>query len=253
MIGDTGVACRRHRRIAVKRITFAVVAACLMAAPLWAQTPAQAPAPAPSVRPATVGKPMADFTLPSYQGGEVTLSKLRGKTVVLVFPRGHVTADAWCHVDNFQQGSLVDFEARTQFQKMNNATILMVFPYEKAEVEKWVARYGQQVADIEKNDKSPYSMPKTFKLTDASATTFPILIDADRTLTKGLGVFATEWSGAKAEQDIPTLIVIDPDGVVQFKYFSQNTLDRPAVEHMAKVVTWINEARANVSMKPPSK
>jgi peroxiredoxin len=231
----------------LKNITFAVLAGCLIAAPLRAQ------APAPSVRPATVSRPMPDFTLPSYQGGEVTLSKLRGKTVVLVFPRGHVSADGWCHVDNFQHGSLVDFEARTQFQKMNNAAILLVFPYDKAEVDKWVARYGQQVADIEKNDKSPYSMPKTFKLTDAAATTFPILLDADRTLTKGLGVFATEWSGAKAEQDVPTLIVIDPDGVVQFKYFSQNTLDRPGIEHMAKVVNWINESRANQPTKPLSK
>lgn len=196
---------------------------------------------------------MPDFTLPSYQGGEVTLSKLRGKTVVLVFLRGHVAPTAWCHVDNFQHGSLVDFETRTQFQKMNNAAILIVFPYDKAEVDKWVARYAQQVADIEKNDKSPYSMPKTFKLTDAAATTFPILLDADRSLTKGLGVFATEWSGAKVEQDVPTMVVIDPDGVVQFKYFSQNTLDRPGVEHMAKVVNWINESRANRSMKPPSK
>jgi hypothetical protein len=73
-------------------------------------------------------------------------------------------------------------------------------------------------------------MPKTFKLTDAAATTFPILLDADRSLTKGLGVFATEWSGAKVEQDVPTMVVIDPDGVVQF-----------------------NESRANRSMKPPSK
>ena len=127
-------------------MAFAVLAACLLAAPSRAQTPA------PSIRPATVGKPMPDFTLPTYQGGEVTLSKLRGKTVVLVFLRGHVSPTAWCHVDNFQQGSLVDYEKRTQFQAMNNAVILTVFPYDKAEVEKWVARYPQQVADIEKNE-----------------------------------------------------------------------------------------------------
>jgi len=191
---------------------------------------------------------MPDFTLPTYQGSEVTLSKLHGKTVVLVFLRGHVSATGWCHVDNFQHSSLVDFENRTKFQEMNNAQILVVFPYDKPEVEKWVNRYSQQVADIEKNAKSPYSISKTFKLSDSTATTFPILLDAERSLTKGLGVFSTNWSGSTAEQDVPTMIVIDPDGVVQFKYYSQNTLDRPGVEYMAKVVSWINESRANRSM-----
>ncbi len=239
----------------MKNIAFAVFASCLVAAPLRAQAPAQAPtqAPAPSFKPATVGKPMPDFTLPSYQGGDVTLSKLRGKTVVLVFPRGHVAPGAWCHVDNFQHGSLVDFETRTQFRKMNNAEVLIVFPYDKAEVDKWVTAYAKQVTDIEKNEKSPYSMPKTFKVTESVATTFPILIDAERSLTKGLGIFANGWSGSKEEQDVPTTIVIDPDGIVQFKYFSQNTLDRPGVEHIAKMVTWINESRANRSMKPATK
>jgi peroxiredoxin len=235
------------KEVALRKITFAVLAACLIAAPSRAQ------AQAPPARPATVGKPMPDFTLPSYQGGDVTLSKLRGKTVILVFLRGHVAPGAWCHVDNFQHGSLVDFETKTQFQKKNNAEILMVLPYDKAEVEKWVGRYAQQAADIEKNEKSPYSMPKMLKLTEGTATTFPILLDADRTLTKELGVFSTDWSGSKEEQDVPTTIVIDPDGVVQFKYFSQNTLDRPGVEYLTKIVNWINEQGTNRSAKPEVK
>jgi len=35
------------------------------------------------------------------------------------------------------------------------------------------------------------------------------------------------------------VFVIDPVGLVQFKYFSQNTIDRPNVDHLAKVVAWI--------------
>lgn len=228
----------------MKKILFGVLVAGLLAAPSWAQ------APAPSFRPATVGKPMPDFTLPSYKGSDVTLSKLRGKTVILVFPRGHVAPGAWCHVDNFQHSSLVDFETRTQFLKKNNAEVLFVFPYDKTEVDKWVARYGKQIEDVEKNEKSPYQISKTFKMSDSAATMFPILMDGERSLTKGLGVFTTDWGGSKEEQDVPTTIVIDPDGVVQFKYYSQNTLDRPGVEYLQKVVNWINEQRSNRSMKP---
>ena len=37
---------------------------------------------------ASVGTQAPDFTLPKVGGGEVTLSSLRGKPVVLVFLRG---------------------------------------------------------------------------------------------------------------------------------------------------------------------
>ena len=73
---------------------------------------------------------------------------------------------------------------------------------------------------------------------------FPILVDADRAVSKGLGLFATEWSGSKVDQNVPTVFVIDPAGVVQFKYYSQNTIDRPAVEHLAKVVEWVKSSAA---------
>jgi alkyl hydroperoxide reductase subunit AhpC len=42
------------------------------------------------------------------------------------------------------------------------------------------------------------------------------------------------------EQNVPTVFVIDPAGVVEFKYISQNTIDRPGVEHLVKVVEWVN-------------
>ena len=82
--------------------------------------------------------------------------------------------------------------------------------------------------------------PKVFKATKGQVPVpFPILVDADRTVSKGLGLFTTEWSGSKAEQNIPTVFVIDPSGVVQFKYHSQNTIDRPGVNHLARVVDWV--------------
>ncbi len=215
------------------------------------------PAQAPTLAPVTVGSAMPDFTLPAFQGGTVTLSSLKGKTVILIFPRGYAAPGAWCHVCNYQHSELVDYDARTAFRKKANVEILFVMPYGKDVMADWVDKYPQQLADIDtqKNPPDPASLdeagrrrmerarkfyPKAFKATKGAVPLpFPILLDADRTLSKGLGIFTTEWSGSKVDQNVPTVFVIDPAGVVQFKYFSQNTLDRPGVEHLVKVVEWV--------------
>ena len=208
---------------------------------------------------------MPDFTLPAYQGGSVTLSALKGKTVILIFPRGYAAPGAWCHVCNYQYSELVDHDARRQFRKTANVEILFVLPYARDAVADWIDKYPQQLADLEawKNPPDPSKLdeagrqrmerarrvyPKVFQATKGQVPTpFPILVDADRTLSKGLGLFTTEWSGSKVEQNVPTVYVIDPTGVVQFKYISQNTIDRPGVDHLVKVVDWVKAASA----RPP--
>lgn len=215
-------------------------------------------AQAPAIAPATVGSPMPDFTLPAYQGGSVTLSALKGKTVIVVFPRGYADVGAWCHVCNYQHSEMVDYDARTQFRKNANVEILFVMPYGKETIADWIDKYPQQLADLEawKNppDRSKIDdtarqrmararkyYPKTFKVTKGAVPTpFPILMDADRKVSKGLGIFTTEWSGSKVDQNVPTVFVVDPAGIVQFKYYSQNTVDRPGIDHLAKVVAWVN-------------
>jgi peroxiredoxin len=214
-------------------------------------------AQAPAIAPVTVGAAMPDFTLPEYQGGSVTLSALKGKTVILIFPRGYAAQGAWCHVCNYQYSELADYDARTGFRAKKNVEILFVMPYAREAVADWIDRYPQQLADLEawKNppdlsklddagrqrmDRSRKAFPKMFKATKGQVPVpFPILIDADRTVSKGLGIFTIEWSGSKVDQNVPTVFVIDAAGTVQFKYFSQNTLDRPAVDHLAKVVDWV--------------
>ena len=47
------------------------------------------------IRPATVGQPMPDFALPVYQGGDLKLSGLKGKNVLIIFPRGYQAPGAW--------------------------------------------------------------------------------------------------------------------------------------------------------------
>ncbi len=215
-------------------------------------------AQAPAIRVATVGSPMPDFTLPAYQGGSVTLSALKGKTIILIFPRGYAAPGAWCHVCNYQYSELVDYDATHKLRQAKNVEILFVMPYGKEIVADWIDKYPQQLADLEawKNPPDPSKLddagrqrmersrknyPKTFQVVKGQVPTpFPILMDADRAVSKGLGLFTTEWGGSKVDQNVPTVFVVDPAGVVQFKYFSQNTLDRPGVEHLVKVVDWVN-------------
>lgn len=219
---------------------------------------ASAAAQAPPLRPVTVGSPMPDFTVAVFQGGEVTLSELRGKNVMIVFPRGLSRPDAWCHVCPYQHAELADYDARTGFRARANLEILWVMPYSREMVAKWLDDYPQLLQDNE-NAKNPpaaatldeagkahmerarRAYPRTFRATKGQVPDpFPILVDADRTLSQGLGFFTTDWGGSRAEQNIPAVLIIDAQGVLQFKYLSQNTLDRPPLEYLVRVVERLN-------------
>lgn len=69
---------------------------------------------------------------------------------------------------------------------------------------------------------------------------FPILIDAKRTVSSGLGLFTTNWSGSQVEQKIPAVYLIDAQNLLRFKYVSQNTLDRPEYDYLLKIPEIIN-------------
>lgn len=210
------------------------------------------PTCAQDLSPVTVGSPMPDFTLPAYQGGDVRMSQLRGKNIMLIFPRGRSRADAWCHVCNYQHMELVEYERTNALRRQANLEILFVLPYGRAEVQEWIEVYPQQLQDLE-DWKNPdqatlddagrnrmqfarRAFPKTFTVTpDRVPGPFPILIDGDRTVSSGLGFFTNEWGGSQAEQNVPTVLLVDAAGVVQFKYMSQNTMDRPPLEYLVQV------------------
>jgi peroxiredoxin len=197
---------------------------------------------------------MPDFTLPAYIGEDVILSDLKGKNVLLIFPRGLAGEDHWCHVCNYQYAELVDLEQRQQIRKRHNLEILFVLPYSRGMVKEWIDKFPDQLADIEnwRNPADPEKLDETGKRRMRVAkknfpvkyayepgkvpTPFPILIDAERTVTKGLGIFAEEWSGRKVDQNIPTILILDKKGTVQFKYMSQNTLDRPSADYLLRVL-----------------
>ena len=65
---------------------------------------------------------------------------------------------------------------------------------------------------------------------------FPILIDADRKVSIGLDLFRTEWNLSRVEQNIPTIFIVDAEGIVRFKYVSQMTMDRPSFDYIMKFI-----------------
>lgn len=232
--------------VAISVLAIAGVLILAAAAPQAAQTAA----PAPAIKPVTVLQPMPDFTLPALQGGEITLSKLKGKNVLLIFPRGLVGENSWCHIDNYQYSDPAEAEKLQSFRKALNLEVLFVLPYGRALVQQWADKFVDQFQDIEKwrNPPDPAALdaqgktrmdiytrnfPKKFAFERGKVPfPFPVLMDADRTLSKGLGLFTAEWGGRKAEQNIPTVYVIDAQGVVRFKYISQSTIDRPSTEYL---------------------
>ncbi len=90
------------------------------------------------IRPVIVGDPMPDFTLPIYQGGTQSLSALKGKNVMIIFPRGYAAEGAWCTICNYKYAELIDLEKREQLRKQYNLEILIVLPYGKEIVKQWV-------------------------------------------------------------------------------------------------------------------
>jgi len=208
----------------------------------------------PVVKPAMLDEPMPDFTLPAFQGGSVSLSSLKGKNVMIVFPRGFAAEGRWCTICNYKYADLIDIEKTEQLRKKFDLEILYVFPYGKETVQQWLDALPEQLDKIKtwKNPpeadrqdekvKTRMEMARKGFPKDLSAekgkvpVPFPVLIDEDKKFTKGLGLFTTEWSGSKAEQLIPSVFLVDKQGVLRFKYIGQNTWDRPSWEYMKKVL-----------------
>jgi hypothetical protein len=112
---------------------------------------------APEIRPVVVGDPMPDFTLPTYQGNTQSLSALKGKNVMIIFPRGYAREGAWCTICNYKYGELIDLEKREQLRKQYDLEILIVLPYNKEIVKQWVEVLPDQLEKIKgwKNPAEP--------------------------------------------------------------------------------------------------
>ena len=187
------------------------------------------------------------------QGGEVALSSLKGKNVLIIFPRGRVD-DHWCQICHYQYAELADLEKTQQFRKKYNLEVLFVLPYDKATVQHWVDIFPEQMAVIE-NWKNPTAeelknprakawtdqvrllLPKSILMSKENIPVpFPILVDGERKLSEGLQLFTLSWDYSYVEQNIPTVFILDGDGRVRFKYHSQSTADRPGADFLLKFI-----------------
>jgi peroxiredoxin len=226
-----------------------------------AQTAAPAQPVEPRPQPAVVGQPMADFTLPVYQGGTLTLSSLRGHNVLILFPRGYAAENYWCTICNYRYVELAELEKAKKIQETYNVKVLVVFPYTRDVVKAWLEALPGQLEKIRttKNPADPAKLddagktrmdrwrqlfPADYSLAKGEILApFPILVDGERTLSKKLDLFRNEWSGSKVDQNIPSVYIVDANGVLQFKYLGQNTVDRPGYDYLLKVLEVINGVR----------
>ncbi len=203
------------------------------------------------IKPVTVGQPMPDFTLPTYQGKDITISELKGKNIMLIFPRGKFQPDVWCRMCAYQYADLVDIEKDKQIRKKHNLEILFVLPYSKEMVEDWVEKFPKKFAEIEAWKNPPNAdkvtggrkewmeetrrvFPKKFE--GKIQMLFPILIDDGAKVSKGLRLFTPDWNNGRGPMNIPALYIIDKNGVLQFKYISQVTFDRPRFDYLSRVL-----------------
>ena len=234
----------RSQPLVLIGLSAALVLAALAPAGISAQTT--------EIKPAILGRPMPDFSLPSLQGPEVALSKLKGKNVLIVFPRGYAAENYWCTICDYYYAELVELERTEAVRKKFNLEILYVFPYPKETVQAWVNDLPAQIeklhgwkhpAEPDKLDEKGKArlerllkgLPKDLLFKKGEVPTpFPILMDAGHVVTGGLGIYAAEWGGSKIDQNIPTVMLVDADGTLRFKYMGQNTWDRPSYEYLVR-------------------
>jgi peroxiredoxin len=198
------------------------------------------------VQPGLIERVMPDLALPALDGRTVALSQFRGRAVLLVFPRGKVAeADGsdprWCQLCQYQYAELAELEKTTSFRAALNVEVLFVLPYGRNEAAEWASIIPKQVATVDRWRQQVKAwrdlLPRPVVFTDGpGATPFPILCDADQAVSKRLGLFTLEWDRAKVDQNVPAVFVVDRNGVIRFKYMSQNTFDRPSASYIVQVI-----------------
>jgi peroxiredoxin len=236
----------------LRKLSACVVAATCLGATVGAEE---------TLHPAVLGEVLPAFSLPSLQGGSVSLAALRGKNVVLVFPRVQYGDGQWCTICNYGYAELAELDAAEAVRRTTNAEIVFVVPFAREHARRWIDATPDELAKVRawKNPKAGDEKALAFAekvkrrlpldldpAQGARGLPLPILLDADHALTSGLGLFRTEWGGVKAEQLVPAVFVLDTAGVVRYKHVAQeSTWDRPSGREIVDVLRTV--ARAGVA------
>ena len=201
-----------------------------------------------------VGEKFPDFTLKTYQGGQVSTSELRGKNILLISSRGKYNDSYWCGICFYQYAEFADLELTQKIREKYNMEIMFLLPYNKDTLAGWEKNFPGGLAYIEnvKNPADPEKLsegqkswmnfarnhyPKTFGYADKGIPLpLPILVDDKQEVSKGLDLMRTEWGGTKTLQNVPAVYFIDKNGILRFKYISQSTIDRPSAEYILNFI-----------------
>jgi len=206
------------------------------------------------VKTGIVGQRMSNFTLPTYQGQELSMQSLRGKNVLFVVSRGKYSDNKWCTICQYQYADYADMAIYQNIREKYNLEILFLFPYPKDTLKSWENAFPSDMLTVEKwkNPTNPEKVtpkqqewanfaranyPKKFNFTDKKVPLpLPILIDEKQEVSRGLDLLRMEWDGGKAMQNIPAIYIIDKEGIIRFKYISQNTTDRPTSAYILNFI-----------------
>ena len=195
-----------------------------------------------------------DAVLPTYQGQEFSMEKMRGKNVLLILSRGKYTDVNWCTICNYQYADFADLELTQHIRDKYNLEIAFMMPYPKDSIANWEKVFPKEMVKMErwKNPENPETIsqgakdwsvftrahyPKKFDFTNKKVPLLlPVLIDDKQEVSKGLDLSRTDWDGCKTLQNIPTVFIIDKNGIICFKYISQNTTDRPSSAYIMSFI-----------------
>ncbi len=202
--------------------------------------------------PVTINEQFPEITLQTAQGDAFHINDLKGKRVMLIFPRGKVTPEIWCPICHYQYLETVMLAEKENLKEKYNMEILFVLPYSADSLSQWVDAFPQSLQTIhnwkfpddeaKKNENVRLWMeyaqeffPFTFEMSlDNFELKLPVLFDPDRKVSEGLQLFKEEWGGTTVAQNVPTIFILDEDHKVKFKYFSQYTNDRPDGNYILK-------------------
>ena len=205
-----------------------------------------------NVFPVTINEEFPDITLQTAQGDAFSIADFKGKNVMLIFPRGKVTPTVWCPICHYQYLEMVMTEENEKLREKYNMEIIFVLPYSSDSLQNWINAFPQSLQAIN-NWKYPEDeeninenvrewmqyarefFPYSFEYSEKDfELKLPILFDPDRKVSKGLQIFREEWGGTTVAQNVPTIFILDEEGKVKFKYFSQYTNDRPDAKYLVK-------------------
>lgn len=201
---------------------------------------------------------MGEFSLPTLQGGQVSMSDYLGKkNVLLVFPRGKVLDNLWCPLCFYQYAELAEYIAEENILEEQELEVLFLLPYSKDSVLEWTHAANKGLATIEKW-KNPagydtltggvrqwadymreFYPEQYYYESGVMDTPIPVLIDEDKSVSKTLAIYTMEWGGTKTDQNMPTVFLLDKNGKILFKYHSQYTNDRPTAEYIGKMMNFL--------------